>query len=169
MEEAELLAGSSKLGRVVHTDPDIGSLFAREREPMLAVASLIVGGPALAEEAVQEAFASVHQRWTSIENPGGYLRTCVINNARRIARRRGVETRVLAADNTPQQSVEVPTELLELRDALGRLSANQRCAVVLRYFLDLSDDEIGRELGCRPSTVRSHLRRALSRLRKELE
>ena len=59
--------------------------------------------------------------------------------------------------------------LLELRDALGRLGERQRAVVVLRYFADLPDVEIAEVLGCRPSTVRSLVRRALRVLRKELE
>ena len=38
---------------------------------------------------------------------------------------------------------------------LRTLPERQRAALVLRYFHDLPDDEIGAALGCREGTVRS--------------
>ena len=64
--------------------------------------------------------------------------------------------------------VDPPTELIELRDALARLSERQRIAIVLRYFLDLPDAEIAQVLGAREATVRSLVRRVLRVLAKEL-
>ncbi len=57
---------------------------------------------------------------------------------------------------------------LELIDVLKRLSTRQRTAVVLRYYLDLPEDEIAAILECRPGTVRSIVQRALAKLKKEL-
>ena len=74
----------------------------------------------------------------------------------------------MAQERSPL-AVEQPMALLELRDALGRLGERQRAVVVLRYFADLPDVKIAEVLGCRPSTVRSLVRRALRVLRKELE
>ena len=45
------------------------------------------------------------------------------------------------------------------------LPPRQRAAVVLRYFHDLSDQQVADELGCRATTVRSLISRALSTLR----
>jgi RNA polymerase sigma factor (sigma-70 family) len=56
----------------------------------------------------------------------------------------------------------------ELWDILDRLSERQRTAVVLRYYADLPESEIAAILHCRPSTVRSLVQRALTRLREEL-
>jgi RNA polymerase sigma factor (sigma-70 family) len=57
----------------------------------------------------------------------------------------------------------------ELDDAIAKLPARQRAAVVLRYYGDLSDAEIARALRCRPATVRSLVHRALAELRKVIE
>jgi len=62
----------------------------------------------------------------------------------------------------------VQVELLELRDALCRLRPRQRLAVVLRYYLDLSFDEVAAAIGCRPATARSLVHRALGELREVL-
>jgi RNA polymerase sigma factor (sigma-70 family) len=58
------------------------------------------------------------------------------------------------------------------RDAVWRLLAGlprkQRAVLVLRYYEDLPDDEIGQLLDVTPSTVRSNASRALAALRDQL-
>jgi RNA polymerase sigma factor (sigma-70 family) len=62
----------------------------------------------------------------------------------------------------------LPSELVELRDALDRLPWRQRAALILRYFVDIPDDEIAENLHCRPATVRSLIRRGIGTLREVL-
>jgi RNA polymerase sigma factor (sigma-70 family) len=57
----------------------------------------------------------------------------------------------------------------ELLASLDRLSYEQRAVLVLRYWADWDEAMIADALGCRPSTVRSHARRALISLRKEID
>jgi len=57
----------------------------------------------------------------------------------------------------------------ELFDALAALPWRQQTALVLRFQVDLSDADIATALGCRQSTVRSIIRRALASLREELQ
>lgn len=135
---------------------------------MLRMATLLVGSAAVAEEIVQDAFVVVSRRWSSLDRPGAYLRTTVVNGCAQVLRRRDAEGRALAA-RLPAPEVELPSRLIELRDALDRLDERQRILVVLRYFVDIPDDEIADVLGVRPSTVRSLAHRALKVLRKELE
>lgn len=132
---------------------------------MLKVALLIVGRRDVAEDIVQEAFAEVSVRWSQLDNPGGYLRGCVVNGARMALRRRDVEQR---HRGSLRQSVEHPVHLVELHDALMVLGEKQRTAIVLRYLLDLSAREIGELLGCSEATARSVVARGLGALRKEL-
>ena len=146
----------------------IASLFAAERQAMLRMATLMVGSVEVAEEVVQDAFVVVGRRWSSLDRPGAYLRTTVVNGCAQVLRRRDAERRALAA-RVPSEEVELPSRLVELRDALDRLSERQRVVVVLRYFVDIPDHESAQMLGVRPSTVRSLARRALKVLRKELE
>ena len=147
--------------------PDVSSLFATERMPMLRMATLMVGSHAVAEEIVGDAFAVVAERWDSLERPGGYLRTTVVNGCAQALRRRATEDRVQRLIVAPV-TTELPTQLIELRDALDHLTDRQRIVVVLRYFVDIGDEEIAQVLGVRPATVRSLARRAFATLRKEL-
>ena len=52
-----------------------------------------------------------------------------------------------------------------LLSEIRRLPARQRAVIGLRYFADLSDEQIADVLGCRQSTVRVHVSRALTALR----
>jgi len=53
--------------------------------------------------------------------------------------------------------------------ALRRLPVRQREALVLRYYLDLPDDQIARTLGVQRSTVRSAVHRGLASLERILK
>ena len=75
------------------SDAGLDRLFVAERRPMVRLAALMVGSRALAEEIVQDAFASVSERWDGLHRPGGYLRTAVVNGCARVLRRRSVEDR----------------------------------------------------------------------------
>ena len=151
----------------MNADGSLSGLFAAKRVPMVRLATLLVGSPAIAEEVVQDAFAAVGERWTHVDRPDAYLKTSVINGCAGILRRRAIEQRYLAA-RVEVPDNEIPTHLVELRSALDRLTDDQRLVVVLRYFADLPDEQIAEELGVRPATVRTRVHRALIKLREEL-
>ncbi len=141
---------------------DFEELFAAERGPMTRLAFLLVGSEAVAEEVVQDAFAQVYERWDRLDRPGGYLRTCVVHGARRAGKRRSRDLRVVHVEP------HVDLEARELLDALGRLRPAWRAVVVLRFYGDMTQDEIAETLGMRVGTVKSTLHRALGQLREEI-
>lgn len=53
-------------------------------------------------------------------------------------------------------------------DAIYRLPARQRAAIVLRFLADWPEADIANALKCRPGTVKSLLSRARTQLAKEL-
>ena len=65
----------------------------------------------------------------------------------------------------PEQLFEAAETREEIFDALEKLSPGQRAAVVLRYYLDLSDTEVSHSLHIPPGTVRRRLHDARQRLR----
>ncbi|MGZ4683549.1 MAG: RNA polymerase sigma factor [Acidimicrobiales bacterium] len=146
------------------SSPD--ALFRLEQPGMVRLAVLLVGSRAQAEEIVQDGFSVVLQRWDTLDRPGAYLCTVVVNGCRMALRRRETEQR--HRDLDPPLPVDSPAELVELHAALDTLPERQRVVVVLRYFADRSDTEIAETLGCRPATVRSLAHRGLGHLRKEL-
>jgi RNA polymerase sigma factor (sigma-70 family) len=84
---------------------------------------------------------------------------------RRLLRRRG-ET---LTDSVPERSTHDFGHDVVQRDSvarsLGRLTRRERAVVVLRYFLDLSEDATAAELGVALGTVKSTNARALAKLR----
>ena len=152
----------------LNADGGFDGLFEAKRVPMVRMATLLVGSPAIAEEVVQDAFAAVSERWARLDRPGAYLRTSVVNGCAGILRRRSIEHRYRAARIEVADS-DIPEQLIDLRSGLDRLTDRQRLVVVLRYFVDLPDEEIASALGVRPATVRSLAHRAVAALRKEME
>lgn len=143
---------------------DFDTLFEAERKPMVRLAFLMIGSEALAEEIVQDAFARVLERWQRIDNPGGYLRRCVVNGCRDQHRRQALERRL-----RPQPPPDATLGADELVDALSGLSTQRRAVVVLRYYDGLTQEEIAAVLGMRIGTVKSALHRALGELREVIE
>jgi RNA polymerase sigma-70 factor (sigma-E family) len=132
----------------------------------VSVAHLLTADRGVAEELAQDAFGRMHGRFDELDNPGAFLRVCVVNAARSWHRRQAREVRSLRGVPRPE-----PTELAarELLDAVDRLPYRQKVVIVLRYYADLSEAQIAEALGCRPGTVKSLASRALTHLEEELE
>jgi RNA polymerase sigma-70 factor (sigma-E family) len=139
-------------------------LYVAEYRRMVRLAFVMLDEAGAAEEVVQDAFARVYERWAKLDQPGGYLRTCVVNGCRDVLRRRRV-ARFRPSPPAPADQA-APDHLL---DALAVLSPARRAAVILRYYADLPEAEIADALGVRPGTVKSMLHRALLQLREVVE
>ena len=138
-------------------------VYEREFHAMVRLATALVDATDQAEEVVQEAFAQLYLRYGSVENPGAYARTCVLNGCRKVLRRR----RLLRRQPAPSEE-HGSLGFNHVLDAVRALPAKQRNAIVLRYELQLSDQEIADTLGMPVGTVKSTLHRALARLRTEV-
>ena len=149
-------------------DDAMVALFHAERDGLVRMATLMVGSAAIAEEVVQDAFARVGPRWESIDQPGAYLRRSVVNGCAQVLRRRDAERRAIDSQ-VPRPDVALPTRLIELSDALDQLNERQRLVIIMRYFVDMHDDDIAEALDVKASSVRSLARRAMAILRKELQ
>ena len=99
-----------------------------------------------------------------IRKPGAYLRSAVVSRCRSALRRR----RVMSM-HPPEPPAGLADSAGELWDVLGKLPEDQRIAVVLRYYGGYKASEIAEIIDMPGATVRSHLRRGLTALRKELD
>ncbi|MBT8240435.1 MAG: sigma-70 family RNA polymerase sigma factor [Acidimicrobiia bacterium] len=142
----------------------IEDLFHVEYPGMVRLAYTLVGNNAEAEEVVQDSFAEVHRRLGEIRQPGAYLRTTVVSRCRSLLRRRRVMQR-----HAPEPPPDLPNSACELWDVLDKLDEDQRVAVVLRYLGQYRASEIAEIMDMPGATVRSHVKRGLAILRKELE
>jgi RNA polymerase sigma-70 factor (sigma-E family) len=154
----------------------LAALFQHHAGPLVGTAVLLIGDQGLAEEVVQEAFLGLYRRWRRKgppESPQAYLRTSVVNGCRSALRRRKVAALARVVHRVPDGSAETAVllreEQAEVLAALESLTRRQREVVVLRFYLNLSDNEIGTELGISRGTVSSTMSRALRSLGQLLE
>jgi RNA polymerase sigma-70 factor (sigma-E family) len=128
------------------------------------------------EDVAQEAFVRLHGRRGRLRDPQaavGYLRTTVVNLTRSRTRHLAVVRRLQPAPAPDTASAEHDAvrreNARELVAALGQLSARHREALVLRYWLDLTEAEMAEAMGVSRGTVKSHVSRGLAALAALLE
>src|SRR4051812_48730904 len=141
---------------------------------------LISHNYALAEDIVQAAFLRAYERIDQFDErkPFGpwFLRSVVNDTLMAVSRRRSVSLDSGELDETAVSTtalldthLEEMLEAAETREAiwrtLDRLTPGQRAAIVMRYYLDLSDTEVSARLQIPPGTVRRRLHDARERLR----
>ena len=144
-------------------EPPLVDAYQRGYLGLVRLAYLITGSRDAAPDIVQDAFVAARRSWDRERDPEPYVRAIVVNGCRAWARRQRLERRHAQPD---ERSVRLGAD--ELWDALQSLAPRHRAAIVLRFYADLPDHEIGRLLDCRPATVRSAIRRGLAQLRREI-
>lgn len=154
----------------VDSEDPLDELFRVHYRNLVALARLMVGSLGRAEELVQDSFVGMMRRVAATglpDNPGGYLRTSVVNGCRAEFRRRDMQRRldpVIGRDGVAPAAPE-PSDLV---DAVMALPLRQRQAVALRYFADLSEAQVASALGVRPGTVKTLLHRGVAKLRQDM-
>lgn len=142
---------------------------------LLGLAFSILRDPGDAEDAVQETMVRAWRAWDSISDPerrsAWLTRICVNHCLHR--RRRAGRGWLLSSDAGSQAAEAAITTGADERDldidrACRRLSVQQRTVITLHYHYGYGLDECAGLMGCRPGTVRSHLARALTTLRREM-
>ena len=128
-----------------------------------------------AEDIAQEAFARLLTRYVTLRDPGAalaYVRSTVCNLTRKRWRHSlVVRSRTLAMPDeaSPEHTAILREDHREVLAALASLPARKREAIVLRYWLDLSDAEIAAAVGVSAGTVKSQLSKGMGTLGKALE
>jgi len=153
---------------IVDVTPDA---FCRRLHPKLVGAlRLYLGRPDVAEELAQEALVRVIQNWPKVatmDHADAWTFRVAFNLAnsrlRRVLAERRAQHRSGPA-TTVHWNVDV-AEVLAVRAAVAALPPRQREAVVLRYFGDLSVEQVAQAMSCRPGTVKAHLHQAVANLR----
>ncbi|GGQ51231.1 RNA polymerase sigma factor [Couchioplanes azureus] len=153
--------------------PAINQLYHARRLRLVRLAVLMVDDLGTAEDIVQDVFASLFRRHgahlRSVEDPDAYLTSGVMNAARSALRRRRT-----ARAYVPPPAGTVPAaedQMLlsegdhEVLAALAKLTVRQRQVMVLRYWSEMSEQEIANVLDVSRGTVKSTAHRALTLLR----
>jgi RNA polymerase sigma-70 factor (sigma-E family) len=151
----------------------LDELYRAHAPEALRLAYLLTGERTLAEDLVQDAFVKVLGRFHDLRNRDAfwwYLRRTIVNLARSQFRRRRVE-RAWFERQRPDDVVPAADDLGErdrLQRALMTLRPEQRAAIVMRFYEDLSEADTALALGVAPGTVKSLVSRGMDRLRAEL-
>jgi RNA polymerase sigma-70 factor (sigma-E family) len=151
----------------------LDELYRAHAPEALRLAYLLTGERALAEDLVQDAFVKVLGRFHDLRNRDAfwwYLRRTIVNLARSQFRRRRVE-RAWLERQRPDDVAPAAADLGErdrLQRALMTLRPEQRAAIVMRFYEDLSEADTAQALGVAPGTVKSLVSRGMDRLRAEL-
>lgn len=146
---------------------------ALRREYGLAV--YLLGDPSEAEDATQEAMARAWHARRSRRDPAAFdawLDRILVNACRdRLRRRRAV--RVVELDQGKEIEGRDPFRDFLAHDELGAvldaLTPDQRVVVVLRFWRDLSLEQISERLGWPLGTVKSRLHHAMAAMRDRFE
>jgi RNA polymerase sigma-70 factor (ECF subfamily) len=151
------------------------ALTRRHLDSAYRLAWAILGDTGDADDATQDAFALAWRSRKSLRDPArfdAWFGRILVNVCRqRLRQRARSRIRPLAevaepatADNSQQASARD-----EIARALARLDADHRIVVVLRYWADLTVEEIAARLDVPAGTVKSRLHYALRSMRPRLE
>jgi RNA polymerase sigma-70 factor (ECF subfamily) len=168
---------------------DIGGLEAlvfRYQAPALEAAYLITHDYGMAEDLVQSAFVCAFERIHQFDSQrpfGPWFLRGVVNSALTAVtapHHLSLDLAASPASTDPlltlipslepgvEATIEAAETKEEILEALERLSPGQRSAVILHYYLDLTDREVAEYLSIPTGTVRRRLHDARKRLRRVL-
>jgi RNA polymerase sigma-70 factor (ECF subfamily) len=160
------------------------SLFQQYYKLVFKTAYMMVGNKEEAEDVLQEAFIAMWKSRKTFDPDKGKLTTwlCRITVNQCTSRLRAKRVAVTSLDEAKNDgfdlsdtSAQLPEELYTKRweyeqvvKAIGALNGKHRAAIVLRYFGDLSYEEIAQVLDIPLGTVKSRLSQALRMLHREI-
>ena len=152
---------------------EFAEFFTAAWPRLFRTAVAVAGERGAAEDALQTAFAKAYAAWSRVsraERPEAYVRRMVVNEilgSRRHGWRRRERPYELVE---PPDAAPSPESGVVERDAVWTavrsLPVRQRAVIVLRYYEDLSEQEIADVLGCSRGTVKSQASSALATLRR---
>ena len=138
------------------------------------LARAILRDPVEAQDATHDAFVQAWQKWGTLRDPSRFepwFDRILVNTCRNRLR----STRRLAADISVEVALVTGDHAGHTDDrhvigaAIEALSPDHRVVVALRFYRDLTVEDIATRLGVPPGTVRSRLHYALKRLHDTIE
>lgn len=167
-----VLAGNSEAFRV---------LLERESAPVIGVCRRILGDPDEAQDVAQEAFLRAYRSLATYRGEGAFGAWVTRIAARMSVARLAARGPLVAidpsvADTWVARELDENPEALALDgerrhailEAIAGLPDSQRDVVTMRFYGDLTLDEIAETTGSPLGTVKSRLHRALATLRDQV-
>jgi RNA polymerase sigma factor (sigma-70 family) len=185
------VGGPASPRSIAEADRAITAIYDTEYRSLVRMSAVLLGDVGAAEEVVQESFIAVHAAWRrlrDIDKAVPYLRRSVLNRSRSLLRHRIVADRHAPAlepdtggpraggpraggpgTGGAEQGAIAPFERSAVIAALRRLPSRQREALVLRFYLELSEEEAAAVMKISRGAVKSHTARGQAALRSVLE
>jgi RNA polymerase sigma-70 factor (sigma-E family) len=154
--------------------PEYDDFYAAMWPRLVRTAYAVSGDLGIAEDSAQIALAKAYRSWrriSKVDAPEAYVRRMTVNEVLNHLRRAS-SRRESSRDDLPDQALvaDDPTVVHdEMWRAVLALPPRQRAVLVLRYYEDLTEQEIADALGCRPGTVKSQASDALASLRHRFD
>jgi RNA polymerase sigma-70 factor (sigma-E family) len=150
------------------------TLYREHAQNAMALAYLLVGDAATAEDLVQDAFVAVAGRFQHLRSEEAfypYFRRAVVNKAMSWWRKHATEQAYLLRQGSAAETAEIPDVATSdyVWRAIATLPPRQLAAVVLRYYEDLSERQASEVLNCSPAALKSLISRALTSLKQNIE
>ena len=165
----------------VQVAPDFAAYVAARRPALLRWARAVAGDPHTAEDLLQDSLVRVLPRWDDLRERAAadaYVRRTITRQYVSWQRQPWRRDEVVSADlpdagpdlgpgpvTGPATDV-VPGSGCRLWDLVLALPPQQRAAVALRYYEQLSVAEAAAVLGCSTGTVKSNTSRGIAALRR---
>jgi RNA polymerase sigma-70 factor (ECF subfamily) len=170
-------------GHLIVTQPDAlsGASFdyvraARvEAADAYRLAGYLLGDATEAQDAVQDALIKAWRSWPNLRNPeafGPWFERIVVNVCRdRMRRHRTLRMVDLDAAGEVESADPFGSMFAgdEVASAVARLGPDHRIVIALRFWRDLTLDQVAETLDVPLGTVKSRLHYALAALRTELK
>ena len=150
----------------------LGRLYSDHAPGGLRLALLLTGDRELAEDLIQDAFVRIVGRFRHLRirySFASYLNRTIVNLARDKGRRLQIERRQLERERVAASASPAESDLgtrQHVVSALMTLPARQRAAMVLRYYQDLSEQQVADVLDLSLPATKSLISRGMESLRK---
>ena len=169
------MSGAEERRTVTARAERIDRLYAEHAPGALRLALLLTGSREQAEDLVQDAFVKIFGSFAHLRirtSFRAYLNRTIVNLSRDRGRRSRLEQREIERErNAPRPDAYAMPDLGAREEVLAALLAlphRQRAAVVLRYYEDMSEQQVADTLGCSLGAARSLITRGRESLRADM-
>ena len=168
------VGGPAYPGATAAADRAITAMYNAEYGSLVRMSAVLLGDVVAAEEVVQESFIAVYAAWRrlrDVDKAVPYLRRSVLNRSRSLLRHRIAAGRPAAEPYPPgaRHGAIAPFERPAVIAALRRLPPRQQEALVLRFYLELPEEEVAAAMKISRGAVQSLTARGTAALRAVLE
>ena len=167
-------AGTSGEKVMMRWDSEFAAFVEQGVPALHRAAWLLTGDRDGAADLVQETLTRLYPKWDQVlhsDSPSAYVRKAMLRrflSTRRLRSAGEIPTSRFADHGEHVADEDQTVTRVFLHRQLAQLPRSQRAALVLRFYLDLRDEDAARAMNCPVSTFRSHARRGLAALRQQL-